>query len=674
MAVAQVPANIAAALRYGPSTQSALRKSQYLNQALQQLQETGGQNIQSPLELGSKLLATAILSRRANKADQAAVGALKSDQNSETAALISALRPQQAPQAPQPQTQPAPVPAPQQPVSLPSAAPAPPPVSQLALNPDVDKLVRTVWGEARGEDPLGQLGVANVVINRAKKGGRSIGDVVSEPNQFEPWSNPKTRAQLDALTPDSPDYQRILANITPALQGQDVTGGADHFYSPTAQAAAGRSPPRWDDGSGVDHGRHRFFNLGYGGQGAHQRTSPSEMFQTVQPQQPPVNVATNGQVDPSMLQASAPVGPSGGGAAPAAPNAPQAAAAGANPWPNYQPSDAEIGYVQSLLQDPRTHDQGVAEAMKLRQKMTQPQDAQIVQMNGVSYYVPKDPTAGAAPVMIPVPQGAKTQTVSAQQAGLPTAPQGAYVQQDPFGNLKEAPFAPPQGYNAGPNGYSPIAGGPADPHRVQAPPSGYQLQGQQYVAIPGGPADPTSAANTVQNEGQLRKEYEGQGLLPYIAARNGYEKVLRAAGDNSGASDIALIFGFMKTLDPTSTVREGEFATAQNSGSVDQSLMNLYNRALKGERLQPVQRAEFAKTAQGQFAVAQDRFDQLNQRYQGISQAYGYDPKRIVQTFPAIGTGTQSQRGAPAPNPAIVATPGTRDAAIAEARRRGLIK
>jgi hypothetical protein len=424
----------------------------------------------------------------------------------------------------------------------------------------------------------------------------------------------------------------------------------------------------------VDHGRHRFFNLGYGGQGAHQRQSPAEMFQPQQPQQPPVNVAMNGQIDPSMLQASAPVGPSGGGAAPAAPEAPQAAAAGAVQWPTYQPTEQEIGYIQGLLQDPRRHDEGVAEARKLQAKMAQPVEADIQTINGVPFYVSKVPGQGGQPVMIPIPQGAMTQTLAAQQAGLPTAPQGAYVQRDPLGNLKEAPFAPPEGYNAGPNGYAPIRGGPADPNAPQKPPSGYQLQGQQYVAIPGGPADPTSAANTVDNEGKLRKEYEGQGLLPYIAARNGYEKVLRAARDNTGASDIALIFGFMKTLDPTSTVREGEFATAQNSGSVDQSLMNLYNRALKGERLQPEQRTQFAQTAQGQFAVAQDRFDQLNQRYAGISQSYGFDPKRIVQTFPSIGAGTQAQTGAPPPNPAVVATPGTRAAAIAEAKKRGLIK
>jgi hypothetical protein len=131
-----------------------------------------------------------------------------------------------------------------------------------AVNPDEDLLVRTVYGEARGEDAMGQQAVASVVRNRATASGKPIRDVVMAPNQFEPWNNPQTRAQLEALDPNSPEYKAILANLR-AGQG-DPTGGATHFYSPTAQAALGRSPPAWAQGQGTDIGRHRFYNLPYG--------------------------------------------------------------------------------------------------------------------------------------------------------------------------------------------------------------------------------------------------------------------------------------------------------------------------------------------------------------------------------------------------------------------------
>ena len=76
-----------------------------------------------------------------------------------------------------------------------------------------------------------------------------------------------------------------------------------------------------------------------------------------------------------------------------------------------------------------------------------------------------------------------------------------------------------------------------------------------------------------------------------------YQKVRNAADDPSAAGDIALIFGFMKMLDPTSTVREGEFATAANAGSVPQRIWAMYNRLRAGERLEEEQREDFAKQA-----------------------------------------------------------------------------
>lgn len=123
---------------------------------------------------------------------------------------------------------------------------------------DTDAVVRTVWGEARS-DPDSQAGVASVILNRSKLTGQRPREVVTAKGQFEPWGNPQTRQQLEALDPRSPEYQDILNRVSPVLSGEDVTGGATHFYAPKAQAALGRQPPKWDDGSGRDMGQHRFF-------------------------------------------------------------------------------------------------------------------------------------------------------------------------------------------------------------------------------------------------------------------------------------------------------------------------------------------------------------------------------------------------------------------------------
>jgi len=78
-------------------------------------------------------------------------------------------------------------------------------------------LLSVVWPEARGESKLGQEAVAHVVMNRAKKSGRGVCEVVREPGQF-------VRGQ-------PPSSFRVNIN------SRDPTNGATHFQV--------RDLPRW---------------------------------------------------------------------------------------------------------------------------------------------------------------------------------------------------------------------------------------------------------------------------------------------------------------------------------------------------------------------------------------------------------------------------------------------
>lgn len=144
------------------------------------------------------------------------------------------------------------------------------------------------------------------------------------------------------------------------------------------------------------------------------------------------------------------------------------------------------------------------------------------------------------------------------------------------------------------------------------------------------PKDQRDAAN------QLRDEFNTNAVKPYSAAREGYEKVIAGANDDSASGDIALIFGFMRTLDPNSTVREGEFATAQNAGGVSDTVRNAYNRAISGERLNPEQRQRFITTAENQFGVAQRTFDGEAQRYTGLASQYRIDPNLVIRSYEPV--------------------------------------
>jgi hypothetical protein len=155
-------------------------------------------------------------------------------------------------------------------------------------------------------------------------------------------------------------------------------------------------------------------------------------------------------------------------------------------------------------------------------------------------------------------------------------------------------------------------------------PEGKKIIADKLSGSNGGPKQATPK--------ELRDEYT-KANKDYEQAMVGYGKVVSAARDPSPAGDIALIFGFMKTLDPNSTVREGEFATAQNAGSVPERIQAMYNSVIQGTRLTDPQRADFINQAQGQFKVYQDRKGVADQFYTGLSERSGINPQDVLVPY-----------------------------------------
>jgi hypothetical protein len=63
------------------------------------------------------------------------------------------------------------------------------------------------------------------------------------------------------------------------------------------------------------------------------------------------------------------------------------------------------------------------------------------------------------------------------------------------------------------------------------------------------------------------------------------------------SDDIALIFKYMKTLDPNSVVRETEFQTVGNAGGLPTQIQNIYNSYTTGNKLTPEIRRDIKKSA-----------------------------------------------------------------------------
>lgn len=150
-----------------------------------------------------------------------------------------------------------------------------------------------------------------------------------------------------------------------------------------------------------------------------------------------------------------------------------------------------------------------------------------------------------------------------------------------------------------------------------------------YVA-PTKPGEDKTPSNTAD----LRKEYNSQQTTKStFGVVESYKKIQQNINNPkpTGASDMSLVYSFMKMNDPNSTVREGEYATAENSGGVSDKIRNMYNKMLNGERLSPEQRQNFAAEAEGLLAAQLDAQEAVDQRYADIATKFGLDPQFVVE-------------------------------------------
>lgn len=139
--------------------------------------------------------------------------------------------------------------------------------------------------------------------------------------------------------------------------------------------------------------------------------------------------------------------------------------------------------------------------------------------------------------------------------------------------------------------------------------------------------DPKDLSSTELNVG---KSFTAEAA-PYIAISQAYTKIEAAATNKSPAGDLSLIFGYMKILDPGSVVREGEFATAQNTGSVPESIRSLYNRIVSGERLTETQRADFLGQAKNLVRSQKQLFDTtLIPKYNSIIESNKLNKQNVM--------------------------------------------
>ncbi len=140
-------------------------------------------------------------------------------------------------------------------------------------------------------------------------------------------------------------------------------------------------------------------------------------------------------------------------------------------------------------------------------------------------------------------------------------------------------------------------------------------------------SDPTDKTFTRANT--LRDEFTNL-TKDFSTVQSSFSTIQSVAKQPSAAGDISLLTSYMRMIDPGSTVREGEFATAQNAAGVPQKIVAKYNQLLNGERLESSQRNDFVNQAKNMLEGRREQFTKTKTKYTGLAKKFKVDPTLVV--------------------------------------------
>jgi len=142
---------------------------------------------------------------------------------------------------------------------------------------------------------------------------------------------------------------------------------------------------------------------------------------------------------------------------------------------------------------------------------------------------------------------------------------------------------------------------------------------------------------TLDNEMSARAKFEANPIVKeYVGVQDNLDSMrnIIKAGVR-GPEDLALVFAFMKSLDPTSVVRESEYDAAARSGNIFSGVFAKFNGYLKedGGSLPENVRQGFIKVAEQRLAAKQRQYDSYAKQTRSIAEKQGLNPDNVAVEF-----------------------------------------
>jgi hypothetical protein len=144
----------------------------------------------------------------------------------------------------------------------------------------------------------------------------------------------------------------------------------------------------------------------------------------------------------------------------------------------------------------------------------------------------------------------------------------------------------------------------------------------------------------------LRKEIQQLPSYKNIAqAVPIYRSMVETAGRDTRASDLNLVYGLGKIMDPTSVVREGEMFMVQGINTLPDKLVEGINSVLTGSStLSPETREAILTEAYGRMRGYEQQFNSDIGQYRGIVDRNNMNAADVIPSFGEIAPWTRPEQ------------------------------
>jgi hypothetical protein len=166
-----------------------------------------------------------------------------------------------------------------------------------------------------------------------------------------------------------------------------------------------------------------------------------------------------------------------------------------------------------------------------------------------------------------------------------------------------------------------------------------------------GPSKPGEVygKDQMQRTTDFRKQYASDKVTVNTQlAKDTWLRAKTVIDSDSPAGQIATVYSFMKSLDPTSTVRESEYATAESARAAMDTVTNYANKIENGKRLTAAQIKDFRGIMEKLYKRQMLEQKAKNQEYRNLAKNFGVaeqDIGLIEDTEPTPTPAAQGPRG-----------------------------